>query len=104
MFNVPSRHCALWQFDKPTSAKILYAVRDGRLSAAPAVSLQQGQNEGWRNRRQTKAFPAHEPQSDGVLLKFPQVKPLPFLTVYDKLSLYVLDPAAGSWRPSLTQD
>lgn len=79
MFNVPSRHCALWQFDKPTSAKILYAVRDGRLSAAPAASLQQGQNEGWRSRRQTKAFPA-QPQSDGVLLKFPQVKPLPLLT------------------------
>lgn len=73
MFNVSSRHCVLRQFDKPTSAKILYAGRDGRLSSAPAASPQQRQNEDWRRRRQTKTFPDREPQSDGVLLKFPQV-------------------------------
>ncbi|XP_075877558.1 laminin subunit alpha-3-like isoform X2 [Nelusetta ayraudi] len=73
-FTQDSRHCVLRQFDKPTSAKILYAGRDGRLSSAPAASPQQRQNEDWRQRRQTKTFPDREPQSDGVLLKFPQTE------------------------------
>ncbi|XP_073347774.1 laminin subunit alpha-3-like [Pagrus major] len=71
-FTEDSRHCILRQFDKPASAWILYAARDGQLSSAPAASLQRGENEDWRRRRQTGVFPVREPQSDGVLLKFPQ--------------------------------
>lgn len=73
MLNVSSRHCVLRQFDKPTSAKILYAGQDGRLSSAPAAPAQWRQNEDWRQRRQTKASQDREAPSDGVLLKFPQV-------------------------------
>ncbi|XP_036940486.1 laminin subunit alpha-3-like isoform X2 [Acanthopagrus latus] len=73
-FTEDSRHCILRQFDKPTSAWILYADRDGQLSSAPAASLQRGENEDWRRRRQTGQFPVREPQSDGVLLKFPQTE------------------------------
>lgn len=80
LFYVSSRHCVQRQFDKPTSAWILYAGRDGQLSLAPAVSPQRGENENWRRRRQTGVFPVHEPQSDGILLKYPQVKNWPFLT------------------------
>lgn len=61
------------QFDKPSSAWILYAARDGQLSSAPAVALQRGDNGDWRWRRQTESYPVREPQSDGVVLKFPQV-------------------------------
>ncbi|XP_037643626.1 laminin subunit alpha-3-like isoform X2 [Sebastes umbrosus] len=73
-FTQDSRHCVPRQFDKPTSAWILYAARDGQLSPAPAVSPQQGENEEWRRRRQTRVFPVREPQSDGILLKFPQTE------------------------------
>ncbi|XP_070700517.1 laminin subunit alpha-3-like [Pempheris klunzingeri] len=73
-FTEDSRHCILRQFDKPTSAWILYAARDGQLSSAPAVSPQRGENEDWRQRRQTGMFPVGEPQSGGILLKFPQTE------------------------------
>ncbi|KAG8014177.1 Laminin subunit alpha-3 [Nibea albiflora] len=73
-FTENSRHCILRQFDKPASAWILYAARDGRLSSAPAVTPQRGENEDYRWRRQTGVFPVHEPQSDGILLKFPQTE------------------------------
>ncbi|XP_031150036.1 laminin subunit alpha-3 isoform X3 [Sander lucioperca] len=73
-FTDDSRHCILRQFDKPTSAWILYAARDGQLSSAPAVSPQRGENEDWRRRRQTGVFHVSEPQSDGILLKFPQTE------------------------------
>lgn len=73
LFNVSSRHCVVRQFDKPASARILYAARDGQLSTAPAVVPQQVENEEWRRRRQSGVFPVREPQSDGILLKFPQV-------------------------------
>ncbi|XP_019117800.1 laminin subunit alpha-3 isoform X2 [Larimichthys crocea] len=73
-FTENSRHCILRQFDKPASAWILYAARDGQLSSAPAVSPQRGENEDYRWRRQTGVFPVHEPQSDGILLKFPQTE------------------------------
>ncbi|XP_041804417.1 laminin subunit alpha-3-like isoform X2 [Chelmon rostratus] len=73
-FTEDSRHCVQRQFDKPTSAWILYAGRDGQLSLAPAVSPQRGENENWRRRRQTGVFPVHEPQSDGILLKYPQTE------------------------------
>nr|XP_046263462.1 laminin subunit alpha-3-like isoform X2 [Scatophagus argus] len=69
-----SRHCILRQFDKPAAAWILSAARDGQLSSAPAVSHRRGESEDWRRRRQTGAFPVHEPQSDGILLKFPQTE------------------------------
>uniref|UniRef100_A0A4W6DE38 Laminin subunit alpha 3 n=1 Tax=Lates calcarifer TaxID=8187 RepID=A0A4W6DE38_LATCA len=39
-FTEDSRHCVMRQFDKPSSAWILYAARDGQLSSAPAVALQ----------------------------------------------------------------
>lgn len=96
LFTVSSRHCILRQFDKPTSAWILYAARDGQLSSAPAVSPQRGENEDWRRRRQTGVFHVSEPQSDGILLKFPQVK-----TLLNNLSFSGPDPAAGSWRHSM---
>ncbi|XP_038586954.1 laminin subunit alpha-3-like [Micropterus salmoides] len=73
-FTEDSRHCSLRQFDKPTSAWILYAARDGQLSSTPAVSPQGRENEDWRQRRQTGVFPVREPQSDGILLKFPQTE------------------------------
>ncbi|XP_030015975.1 laminin subunit alpha-3-like isoform X2 [Sphaeramia orbicularis] len=74
-FTEDSRHCVLRQFDTPTSAWVLYAARDGQLSSTPAAALQQRENEDWRWRRQTGAFgPVREPQSDGILLKFPQTE------------------------------
>ncbi|XP_054482290.1 laminin subunit alpha-3-like [Anoplopoma fimbria] len=73
-FTEDTQHCVLRQFDKPTSAWILYAARDGQLSSAPAVSPQREENEDWRRRRQTGLFPVREPQSDGILLKFPQTE------------------------------
>ncbi|XP_028448187.1 laminin subunit alpha-3 isoform X1 [Perca flavescens] len=73
-FTEDSRHCVLRRFDKPTSAWILYAARDGQLSSAPAVSPQRGENEDWRWRRQTGVFHVSERQSDGILLKFPQTE------------------------------
>ncbi|XP_047444954.1 laminin subunit alpha-3-like isoform X2 [Mugil cephalus] len=71
-FTEDSRHCVLSQFNKPTSAYALYAARDGQLMSPPAAALQPRENEDWRRRRQTGVFPVREPQSDGVLLKFPQ--------------------------------
>uniref|UniRef100_A0A7N6AH40 Laminin subunit alpha 3 n=1 Tax=Anabas testudineus TaxID=64144 RepID=A0A7N6AH40_ANATE len=68
-FTEDSRHCVLGKFEKPTSAWILYAARDGQLLSAPAVV----ENEDWRWRRQSEVFPVREPQSDGILLKFPQI-------------------------------
>ncbi|XP_051258985.1 LOW QUALITY PROTEIN: laminin subunit alpha-3-like [Dicentrarchus labrax] len=73
-FTEDSRHCVLRQFDKPSSAWILYAARDGQLSSAPAVYPPRGVNEDWRRRRQIGVFPVREPQSDGILLKFPQTE------------------------------
>ncbi|KAG7214822.1 hypothetical protein INR49_010714 [Caranx melampygus] len=73
-FTQDSRHCVLRRFDKPTSAFILYATRDGQLSSTPAFAPQQRENEDLRWRRQTGLFPIGEPQSDGVLLKFPQTE------------------------------
>ncbi|XP_070830251.1 laminin subunit alpha-3-like [Chaetodon trifascialis] len=73
-FTEDSRHCIQRQFDKPTSAWILYAGRDGQLSSASALPPQREQNEDLRRRRQTGVFPDHEPQSDGILLKYPQTE------------------------------
>uniref|UniRef100_A0A3B4Y231 Laminin subunit alpha 3 n=1 Tax=Seriola lalandi dorsalis TaxID=1841481 RepID=A0A3B4Y231_SERLL len=73
-FTEDSRHCVLRRFDKPTSAWVLYAARDGQLSSTPAVDPRQGENEDLRWRRQTGLFPVREPQSDGILLKFPQTE------------------------------
>ncbi|XP_040910690.1 laminin subunit alpha-3-like isoform X2 [Toxotes jaculatrix] len=73
-FTEDSQHCVLRQFDKPASAWILYAARDGQLSSTAAVAPQRRDNEDWRWRRQTGLFPIHEPQSDGILLKFPQTE------------------------------
>ncbi|KAK5860005.1 hypothetical protein PBY51_021515 [Eleginops maclovinus] len=73
-FTEDSRDCVLRQFDKPASAMILYAATDGQLSSAPAVSPQQVENEDWRQRRQTGVSPVCGPNSDGILLKFPQTE------------------------------
>lgn len=106
LFNVSSRHCVLRHFDKPSPAWILYAARDGQLSSAPAVSPQRGENEDWRRRRQTGLFPVREPQSDGILLKFPQVQEKTcsaFLKPVEEFELFSeLCPVAGSWRPSMS--
>ncbi|KAM4557143.1 laminin subunit alpha-3-like [Fundulus diaphanus] len=73
-FTQDSRHCVVRRFDKPSPAWILYAARDGQLSAVPAAPLQQGKNLDWRRRRQSSLFSVHEPQSDGTVLKFPQTE------------------------------
>ncbi|MEQ2239068.1 hypothetical protein ILYODFUR_000794, partial [Ilyodon furcidens] len=73
-FTQDSRHCVLRQFDKPSSAWVLYAARDGQLSSILAAALQQDKNLDWRQRRQSSLFSVHEPQSDGVVLKFPQTE------------------------------
>ncbi|XP_062285798.1 laminin subunit alpha-3-like isoform X1 [Scomber scombrus] len=73
-FTEDSRHCVLRQFNKPPSAWILYAARDGQLSSVSAVAPQQVYYEDGRRRRQSGVFPVREPHSDGVLLKFPQTE------------------------------
>ncbi|XP_062413741.1 laminin subunit alpha-3-like isoform X1 [Pungitius pungitius] len=73
-FTEDSRYCVLRQFDKPTSAQVLYAARDGRLFPAPAASPQREEDEDWRPRRQIGMFTVPEPQGDGILLKFPQTE------------------------------
>lgn len=64
-----SRHCTTRQFDKPAEGLILYAARDGLLSSTPVAAPQRGNNDEPRQRRQSGV----EPQTAGVLLKFPQV-------------------------------
>ncbi|XP_041659948.1 laminin subunit alpha-3-like isoform X2 [Cheilinus undulatus] len=74
-FTEDSRYCIPSQFEKPTSAFIFYASRDGQRSPAPVASPQQGgQSVVLRLKRQKGAFSVHEPQSDGILLKFPQTE------------------------------
>ncbi|XP_035490124.2 laminin subunit alpha-3 isoform X2 [Scophthalmus maximus] len=73
-FTEDSRHCVLRQFDKPISAWILYAARDGLLSSPRVVAPQREDDEDSRRRRQTGVFPVHEPHSAGILLKFPQTE------------------------------
>ncbi|XP_037538133.1 laminin subunit alpha-3 [Nematolebias whitei] len=72
-FTEDSRYCVLRQFDKLPSAWILYAARDGKLSSSHAAAHAHGQNEDWRQRRQS-GHSVLEPQSDGTLLKFPQTE------------------------------
>ncbi|KAM6918219.1 laminin subunit alpha-3-like [Xenentodon cancila] len=69
-FTEDSRYCLLRPFDKPSSAWILYASRDGQLSSTLEAALQLRENEDWQSRQ----FSVHEPQSDGTLLKFPQTE------------------------------
>ncbi|XP_005912783.1 laminin subunit alpha-3 isoform X3 [Haplochromis burtoni] len=73
-FTEDTWHCVPWQFDKPTSAWILYAARDGQLLSTPAVAPQQREIEDWRHRRQSGVIPVREPECDGILLKFPQTE------------------------------
>uniref|UniRef100_A0A8D3DAP7 Laminin subunit alpha 3 n=1 Tax=Scophthalmus maximus TaxID=52904 RepID=A0A8D3DAP7_SCOMX len=56
-FTEDSRHCVLRQFDKPISAWILYAARDGLLSSPRVVAPQREDDEDSRRRRQTRVFP-----------------------------------------------
>ncbi|XP_068196189.1 laminin subunit alpha-3-like isoform X2 [Antennarius striatus] len=67
-FTEDRQHCILRQFDKPASALLLYAARERQLSSALAVS------EDWRKRRQTGRVVARNPQTDGILLKYPQTE------------------------------
>ncbi|XP_004542775.2 laminin subunit alpha-3 isoform X3 [Maylandia zebra] len=73
-FTEDTWHCVPRQFDKPTSAWILYAARDGQLLSTPAVAPQQREIEDWRHRRQSGVIPVREPECDGILLKFPQTE------------------------------
>ncbi|XP_017277955.1 laminin subunit alpha-3-like isoform X2 [Kryptolebias marmoratus] len=73
-FTEDNRYCVLRQFDKPSSAWLLHAARDGQLSSTLAAAPPRGPNEDWRQRRQSGQFSVHEPQSDGTLLKFPQTE------------------------------
>ncbi|XP_039877593.1 laminin subunit alpha-3-like isoform X3 [Simochromis diagramma] len=73
-FTEDTWHCVPRQFDKPTSAWILYAARDGQLLSTPAVAPQQREIEDWRRRRQSGVIPVREPECDGILLKFPQTE------------------------------
>uniref|UniRef100_A0A8D3BFI7 Laminin subunit alpha 3 n=1 Tax=Scophthalmus maximus TaxID=52904 RepID=A0A8D3BFI7_SCOMX len=70
-FTEDSRHCVLRQFDKPISAWILYAARDGLLSSPRVVAPQREDDEDSRRRRQTRVFPVHEPHSAGILVPLP---------------------------------
>ncbi|KAL0966154.1 hypothetical protein UPYG_G00291590 [Umbra pygmaea] len=68
-----SQYCVPSQYDRPSSALVLDAARDGRPSS-PQVVLQETDIEEWRRRRQSGAeslrfLGAH---SEGVLLKSPQ--------------------------------
>ncbi|XP_061588324.1 laminin subunit alpha-3-like isoform X2 [Cololabis saira] len=69
-FTEDSRYCVLRPFDKPSSALILHASSDGKLSSTFDNALQLRANEDW----QSGQFSVHEPQSDGALLKFPQTE------------------------------
>ncbi|XP_008332400.1 laminin subunit alpha-3 isoform X3 [Cynoglossus semilaevis] len=69
-FTEDSRHCTTRQFDKPAEGLILYAARDGLLSSTPVAAPQRGNNDEPRQRRQSGV----EPQTAGVLLKFPQTE------------------------------
>ncbi|XP_029930598.1 laminin subunit alpha-3-like isoform X2 [Myripristis murdjan] len=74
-FTEDSQYCVPSQFSRPTTAWILDAARDGRLSSAPLTApRQREEGEEWRWRRQSGLFPISPPQSDGVLLKFPQTE------------------------------
>lgn len=90
LLNAPSQHCLQSQFDKPASAQVLYASRDGRLSSVTSASLQRQENVDWRRRRQT-VIPV--PQSEGVLLKFPQVKTF----IMQALPWYSFSISASAW-------
>lgn len=69
-----SQYCVPSQYDRPSSALVLDAARDARPSSPHAVP-QQRESEEWRRRRQSGAggFPFPGAQSEGVLLKSPQV-------------------------------
>uniref|UniRef100_UPI003AAF9E0D laminin subunit alpha-3-like n=1 Tax=Centroberyx gerrardi TaxID=166262 RepID=UPI003AAF9E0D len=71
-FTEDSQYCVASQFGRPTTAWVLDAARDGHPSSTPAVAPQRRESEEWRRRRQSGTLPLSEPQSEGVLLKFPQ--------------------------------
>ncbi|KAM8839447.1 laminin subunit alpha-3-like isoform 1-T1 [Synchiropus picturatus] len=73
-FTEDSQHCILSQFNKPSAANILCAARDGLISSAPAVAPQIGENESWRQKRQSGLFSGFEPMRDEILLKYPQTE------------------------------
>ncbi|CAB1326313.1 unnamed protein product, partial [Coregonus sp. 'balchen'] len=72
---VDPKYCVPSQYDRPSSALVLDAARDGRLSSHWVVP-QQREIEEWRQRRQSGAggFPLPGVQSEGVLLKSPQTE------------------------------
>ncbi|XP_041698140.2 laminin subunit alpha-3 isoform X2 [Coregonus clupeaformis] len=74
-FTEDSQYCVPSQYDRPSSALVLDAARDGRLSSHWVVP-QQREIEEWRQRRQSGAggFPLPGVQSEGVLLKSPQTE------------------------------
>ncbi|RVE61913.1 hypothetical protein OJAV_G00175350 [Oryzias javanicus] len=71
-FTEDSRYCIPRAFQKPSSALILYAARDGQPLSTLADAAQRGKREDRKQRRQSGLF--SDPHSDGVLLKFPQTE------------------------------
>ncbi|KAK6302715.1 hypothetical protein J4Q44_G00270700 [Coregonus suidteri] len=74
-FTEDRQYCVPSQYDRPSSALVLDAARDGHPSS-PRLVPQQRESEEWRRRRQSGAggFPFPGAQSEGVLLKSPQTE------------------------------
>nr|XP_054596449.1 laminin subunit alpha-3 isoform X2 [Nothobranchius furzeri] len=72
-FTENSRYCVARQPEKLSSAWVLHATRDGRLSSTLVAAHQPEEDEDLAQ-RQHNMFLVHEPQSDGTLLKFPQTE------------------------------
>eukprot|EP00063_Salmo_salar_P020916 XP_013995751.1 PREDICTED: laminin subunit alpha-3-like isoform X7 [Salmo salar] len=88
-FTEDSQYCVPSQYDRPSSALVLDAARDGRLSSHRVVP-QQREIEEWRQRRQSGpgGFPLPGVQSEGVLLKSPQTE-ISFSARVEALGRYV---------------
>uniref|UniRef100_A0A665UIL9 Laminin subunit alpha 3 n=1 Tax=Echeneis naucrates TaxID=173247 RepID=A0A665UIL9_ECHNA len=74
VYAVPAEEFSI-EYVEPKVLCVSTHALDGQLSSTSAVTPQQ-ENEDLRWRRQTR-LPGHDPQIDGVLLKFPQVSVVP---------------------------
>ncbi|XP_056148615.1 laminin subunit alpha-3-like [Lampris incognitus] len=73
-FTEDSQYCVPSQLGRPSTAWVLDAARDGRLSSSPGFNPRQTEGDAWRRRRQSGALHLGEPQGEGVLLKYPQTE------------------------------